>query len=630
VIRPTVLHRIEADDRDVARLVAAMTATRGVVARGRWPLVVQGARHRAALLHAHGIGHAVAVARAARVLRVPWVLSIGAGDLPGDAPALGAARRADLVIVASEQLAELVAAAGVARDRLAVLPLDCLVDLAGRPSAPEPGDLTVAATGLADPAVEGLLADAVAGLCRVRPTVRIATASPYDGEAAAVSVLLVAGAAGDPAQAPGLRRLVVGAQLAGTAIVVVGAGRDLDEVLPPGIALAVPAVARTLTRALVALVDDAPLRAAMARAGSTHAGLAFELGAAAADIEAHYRSLLTSGRPAPSRERLVAYPRVAVVMVTHNRRAQLREAVAGMRGQVYPADRLEFVVVDNASTDGSEADLAAVADDRLRVLREDEHQPPALARNRAVATTDAEIVVFTDDDCRPSPNWVASLAAGFGAGIGIVQGRTIPDPAARLQPLSRTQWTPAEYGLYETANVAYRREHLVGGPFDERFAGEIAKVFGRLFGRYPFAEDVELAWRVKRRGVGTRFASGAVVEHHVYPPKPSYLLRRAVIGGAGFPTLVREVPELRSVFLWNRVFVSRRSAATALAIVGGIVATKRPAAVVAAAPYAWSVLQPRRPGRKARLRASPVLVAQDVVQCGAAIYGSIRARCLVL
>jgi hypothetical protein len=453
---------------------------------------------------------------------------------------------------------------------------------------------------------ELLLREAAVRVARVLRTVRVIDV-PAGGDLSEVHVLLLPGTARDIGTSARLRRLVVAGQVGGVALAVAGRSDDIDEVLPPGIALAVPADARTLTRALVGLVGDWRLRESMGAAGRAHATLRFESGAVVADVEEQYVALAATGEPVAARRPSLEFPRVSVVMLTYNRRAQLQEALAGLRLQSYPRDKVEFVVVDNGSSDGSAADLAALGDDRFTVVRIEQNRPPAAARNRALRAAGGEIV-------------------------GIVQGRTVADPGARLGPLSRTQWTPAEYGLYETANIAYRREHLADGGFDESRSAEVVDVLGPRIGKEPFGEDTELAWRVKRRGVASRFASGAVVAHHVYGADPRYLFRRAIAGGAGFPVLTGQVPELRRHFLWRRIFVSRRQAELVLAVGGGAVAVglRRPAAAVATAPYLWSVLRPRRPGRRARLITAPVVIARDLVQEAAAVYGSVRARRLVL
>src|SRR5690606_26425697 len=118
----------------------------------------------------------------------------------------------------------------------------------------------------------------------------------------------------------------------------------------------------------------------------------------------------------------------------------------------------------------------------------------------------------------------------------------------------------------------------------------------------------------------------ATVHHHVFPPDPRLLIRRAAIAAA-FPALVRQVPELRDAFLWRRVWLGRRRPLFVTAVVAGAAAVGwHPVALVAAVPYGWSVLQPRRAGRRGRLSALPVVVLRDAVEEAALVYGSVRAR----
>ncbi len=173
------------------------------------------------------------------------------------------------------------------------------------------------------------------------------------------------------------------------------------------------------------------------------------------------------------------------------------------------------------------------------------------------------------------------------------------------------------------------------GPFDVGFARTVADTLGERWARYPFGEDTQLAWRVKRAGADSRFAVHAVVEHEVFPPDPALLLRRAALAAA-FPVLVREVPELREVFLWHRVVLGPHRARFWLAACGAAlsVATRRPAPLLAAAPYTAHVLglrDMRRPGgRRERLRAAATLVRRDLSETVALLRGSRRARTLVL
>jgi rhamnopyranosyl-N-acetylglucosaminyl-diphospho-decaprenol beta-1,3/1,4-galactofuranosyltransferase len=92
-------------------------------------------------------------------------------------------------------------------------------------------------------------------------------------------------------------------------------------------------------------------------------------------------------------------PRVAAVVLTHNRSALLRETLCSLHAQTRPVD--EIVVVDNASTDGT-AEMLATDFPHVCHLRLPENTGPAggmAAGLRAVATKGHHWAwLFGDDD----------------------------------------------------------------------------------------------------------------------------------------------------------------------------------------------------------------------------------------
>jgi glycosyltransferase involved in cell wall biosynthesis len=110
-------------------------------------------------------------------------------------------------------------------------------------------------------------------------------------------------------------------------------------------------------------------------------------------------------------------PQISVVLCTFNRADQVGEAVAAILDQ-HGAD-LELLVVDDGSTDDTPAVLAAIDDDRLRVVRRPNGGLSA-ARNSGLAAATAPWVVFIDDDDRAQPGWAAAFVTmGADESVGI-------------------------------------------------------------------------------------------------------------------------------------------------------------------------------------------------------------------
>jgi glycosyltransferase involved in cell wall biosynthesis len=87
---------------------------------------------------------------------------------------------------------------------------------------------------------------------------------------------------------------------------------------------------------------------------------------------------------------------VSVVVPTRNRSALLELTLRSVLCQ-RDVD-LELIVVDEGSTDDTPTMLAAVADSRLRVIRNDTPRGVSAARNRGAASARADWVAFLDDD----------------------------------------------------------------------------------------------------------------------------------------------------------------------------------------------------------------------------------------
>ncbi|HLW16638.1 MAG TPA: glycosyltransferase, partial [Actinomycetota bacterium] len=246
-------------------------------------------------------------------------------------------------------------------------------------------------------------------------------------------------------------------------------------------------------------------------------------------------------------------PCVSVIVPVRDRREMLGRLLDGLREQKYRD--FEVIVIDDGSSDGSGDQAAAgSADDfNVRVLRTD-GVGAVEARRRGVTASRAPYLAFTDSDCVPDPLWLQNAVAAFTDGVDLVQGRT--EPVRPLGLLERSVWISHEDGLYATCNVLYRRDAFErAGGFDD--AGSLLGFRPGAFSRgLGFGEDALLAWRVRRSGSSV-FVPDAVVRHEVTRPPADEALRRSWMAGA-FPTLIREIPELRATMLRGGVFLGTR------------------------------------------------------------------------
>jgi glycosyltransferase involved in cell wall biosynthesis len=98
----------------------------------------------------------------------------------------------------------------------------------------------------------------------------------------------------------------------------------------------------------------------------------------------------------------------------------------------------EIVVVDNASTDGTQAELAGFLGPRVRVLRNEVNRGKGFSVRRGMLEATGELRLLCDADCTPSLRSLPELEA-LGEAFDVVAGaRNDPDSQiARQQPVYR-------------------------------------------------------------------------------------------------------------------------------------------------------------------------------------------------
>lgn len=285
----------------------------------------------------------------------------------------------------------------------------------------------------------------------------------------------------------------------------------------------------------------------------------------------------------------------------------------------------EVIVVDTGA-DGTWRALEreAAAWPSLRPLRGPTSGGPAAKRNAGAKAARGSLLAFTDADCLPEPRWLEAGLAALRGGASVVQGCTLPREGEDPALIRHRVVVRGDSGLHETCNIFYQR-----ALFDS-LGGFTTRYYERL--GVPFGEDAELGWRARRAGARYRFEPEAVVRHPLGAPSVVRHLQEQWLVRA-FPALVKDVPELRETLLHRRVFLNRRSAAFAAAVVAAALTPRLPAAGLLALPYARAVaaeMPPRSAGPAARARQMAHRGISDATTLAALAYGSVRARRVVL
>lgn len=195
-------------------------------------------------------------------------------------------------------------------------------------------------------------------------------------------------------------------------------------------------------------------------------------------------------------------PMVSIVMPVMNEASRLDAALAGLRGQTYPADRIEILAVDGGSTDGT-VDLLereAAADPRIRPLGGPGVNTPA-ALNIGIANARGEIVAYVGGHGHPDPRFLELAVDRLesDARLGCVGGLIIPagdGETARAAMIARFSVFGVGRGIYTTDPTVHEIETVQWGVY-RKDAVEQAGLFDP---ELQFGEDEELNYRLRRAG----------------------------------------------------------------------------------------------------------------------------------
>jgi poly-beta-1,6-N-acetyl-D-glucosamine synthase len=110
-------------------------------------------------------------------------------------------------------------------------------------------------------------------------------------------------------------------------------------------------------------------------------------------------------------------PSVSVCLCVHNALALLPEKVADVLGHDYPAGRLQLVIVDDGSSDGTAEWLNALAGNpRIAVVSNPQRRGKSACLADALALAANEVLVFTDVRQKFEPGSISRLCAALWSG----------------------------------------------------------------------------------------------------------------------------------------------------------------------------------------------------------------------
>ena len=234
------------------------------------------------------------------------------------------------------------------------------------------------------------------------------------------------------------------------------------------------------------------------------------------------------------------HPLCSIVIVNFRGAEDTIECLGALRALDWPADRLEVIVVDNASGDGSASSIRAAAPS-VKLVESERNRGFAGGCNLGIHRAKGEYVALINSDARPDPGWLREAVRVLedDRRIGCVASKVLDWDGTHIDYVGGNinfvgqgykleagdpdegQFETSRRVLFPTGSATVIRTdvfRLLGG-FDERF--------------FMFYEDVDLGWRMNLRGYDVVYVPASVVfhRHHAAIDKfgsfrESYLLAR--------------------------------------------------------------------------------------------------------
>lgn len=214
---------------------------------------------------------------------------------------------------------------------------------------------------------------------------------------------------------------------------------------------------------------------------------------------------------------------ISVIVPAYNAEETLGECLEALSAQSLNRQDYEVIVVDDGSLDQT----AEVAQSWNVRLIQQPNAGPAVARNQGAREAHGDLLLFTDADCVPAPDWMERMLAPFVDPEVVGAKGTYRTHQTHLV----SRFVQLEYeGKYarmarrdtidfiDTYSAAYRRKvFLANGGFDTSFP--TASV-----------EDQEFSFRLARKGYRMVFLPEAVVYHQHDATLWEYVRRKFGIG----------------------------------------------------------------------------------------------------
>ena len=231
-----------------------------------------------------------------------------------------------------------------------------------------------------------------------------------------------------------------------------------------------------------------------------------------------FRGLCRQLPASPSTLSKAELPSVSVIVAARNEERNISRLISCLTSQDYPREKLEIILVDDRSEDGTWNAIEAAAKQYafVKALRITDTLPDFAPKKRAIDTAirsaQGEMILLTDADCTPPPKWVQTMVAYYQDGVAGVISYSPYRFDSPIPPLVRGMLALDYFSIFAVAaassglgwaltasgtNLSYRKQIFldIGGfePIKGIISGDddlfLHEVIRKKLGTFTFALD---------------------------------------------------------------------------------------------------------------------------------------------
>jgi len=198
-------------------------------------------------------------------------------------------------------------------------------------------------------------------------------------------------------------------------------------------------------------------------------------------------------------------PKVSVIVPVYNAEMTIEECLQSLLKLNYPREDVEFIIVNNASTDRT-ADIIDSYREKISMLYE-EKKGPSAARNKGIMSASGKFVAFTDSDCVVDKDWLKYIIPPLqDDSIGIVGGKILAK-----HPCNNIEEFGEKIHDHNKAINEFKPPYVITMNWASKLS--VLKEVGLFDESFIRVQDGDLSYRILQAGYKIIYRSEAIVYH---------------------------------------------------------------------------------------------------------------------